>query len=492
MNHIHRLWLAYASLLLCLALGLTECSPKAGSPHLASDRAGPQPALAAEVVAIPPGLPAKGDRDRDQVDDRIEFLLIQAYAPTIWCNASSAPPCSVEFAVQHCFLRGPGGALLPRNTWRENAANFIPAYIAKATELNDRRNWFLQFEKESFRRGSSDIAGHESSWTRAMQSGNEGVYAHVVRADRDGEFLVSYFILCTLNETNWPLGIGTHEFDWLVVHVLVRLPEAGKPWVDLSGRKPSDFTDQEWKQIENKVLLDSDGVDKTWRILGDQAGKRRRVIAVRLGNHGRFVDLRGDNVEWEQSERGMFPTFYAERLTHELWPCAGRKGYVGWPLKKNGNRIDCANSSTPASGPESPWMRAQKQFFKDGKDGSALLGGGRLPYFNPNGFRISYDFGPGDGLIGMNEENVVCDHLRGGNAVRYVTSNVPNVGELDFPSGTSAEILLSYRGTWGGWWLQNESPRGPVDQGMMWVDPDRSKVQGREALQILPALRSGE
>lgn len=437
---------------------------------------------------MPPGLPAKGDRDRDQVDDRVEFLLAQAYAPILWCDASSAPPCSVEFAVQHCFLRGPGGLRLPRNIWRDSMDRFIPAYLARAKELADQKNWFLQFEQESFRRGASDIPGQDATWSRALKTGNTGVYAHVVRGEVDGEFVVSYFILCTLNETTWPLGIGTHEFDWLVVHVFVRLPEAAAPWTNLGGHNPSDFSDEQWKQIESKILLDADDVDRTWKILGDQNEKRRRVIAVRLGNHGRFVDLRGDNVEWEESATGVFPTFYAERLTHELWPCAGGKGYAGWPLKKNGDRIDCAANSSAVSGPEEPWKPAPKQFFKDGKEGSALLGE-RPPFFNPNGFRISYDFGAGDGLLMMNEENVVCDHLRGGNAVRYVTSNVPNVGEVGFPSGRAGEILLGYRGTWGGWWRQNESPRGPVDQRMMWIDPDIEKGDDRKAMQLLPALR---
>lgn len=172
-------------------------------------------------------LPKKEDRDEDGIDDRVERLLIDAFSPVIMIEDDWRPPVSVEWFVQHAYLRGPNEDpdnftsnmrsewTRRRNVWKHDPYQFIPEYERLVSEAiqqfpeSKKESWRLQFDSESFRDGDSDIE-ESMSWDRAKREGNVGMYAHVVRGDNDingqftGEYIIQYFMLLTWNETYTP------------------------------------------------------------------------------------------------------------------------------------------------------------------------------------------------------------------------------------------------------------------------------------------------
>ncbi len=456
-------------------------------------------------------LPKRQDQDQDKIDDRIERLLIDAFSPVIMIEDDWRPPVSAEWFVQHSYLRGPGedpdSFTAPfrsewtrrRNVWKNSPYLFLPEYERLVEEAKrnfpdtDPGSWRLQLDREAFRDGQSDI-GDRMTWERAKQEGNVGMYAHVVRGDNDssgrfgGEYIIQYFMLLTWNETAYSYGIGNHEGDWLCITLFVDLPEYAP-------------------QTDNEILLSAED----FRLLLDRLEdptRIDRIITARVCNHGRYIDTRGEQVDVMEigSEAGPLrggikPRFWMEGGTHELWPNRGGRGYSGWP------GIGASNSEVPSlwqplSPLDSPLDSASQNNpnHGDGRifDGKGWWVFGFATKFRPGwilpgyGYRISFDFGGGEEWDDLNEHKVVRGHQ--GSKGAYITRSIPNLGEITRPKGVTresspaAELVLRYRGLWGGWWKDSASPDGPW-KDEMWIGDDPARTNERKAAQIDPALR---
>jgi len=445
-----------------------------------------------ETLGVPNSgvpLPKKDDRDADGIDDRVERLLIDAFSPVVMIDADGRPPVSAEWFVQHCYLRGPGenpdapsGADLVewarrREVWKNDPYKFLPEYDRLAQQKGNRKNWRLQFANEGFRPGGSDI-GDWMSWERAMREGNIGMYAHVVKGNTNtiGEYIVQYFMLLTWNETAYSFGIGNHEGDWACATMFINLPES----------VPTN---------PDEVLLPANQFLTVLSAL-ESPERTNRIITARVCNHGRFIDTRGDKVDTTDVgdvrgalRGGIKPRFWMERGTHELWPNRGGRGYSGWPGSVNASSSQVPfgweHLTDPVDTP--PWWDTTspqptdaltgKPMWRDGHFVGAedFFVGGWHAYFRPawrllsQGYRISWDNGPGDDGLSPNEHKVVREHNGIGGA--YITHSIPNLGEVGKEFSKSAELILRYEGLWGGWWNHNPSPAGPRKEEM-WVGPD--------------------
>jgi hypothetical protein len=479
-------------------------------------------------------MPAAEDRDRDLIDDRVEHLLIQALAPCFKLQGPSRPPCSAKWFIQHSFLREPGDDpdsaspqqwaswIQRRDLWKMDAARFLPYYSAEIERISrasgknesDAAHGFrIQLASESFRSGRSDI-GMPTSWDAAQREGNVGMYAHVVRGDRPGDFVVQYFMLLCWNETAYSFGVGNHEADWLTVTFLVSLPEYSQEgnWEKVD-QPVSKYTEREWQSISAGAIIKSDRKNPTqardeFKAIGsvfhDPALFKRRIVWARMINHGRYIDVAGRNLEWEETKFGTRVVLYMENGTNELWPNSGDRGYGGWPASNESGRISATKRVDWRNGPDATcWQRlqqgnAEREGWPNFRDGKHFEGHGWGPvgysaFFRPawenrsGGFRISYDFGGGEDGDELNEHKTVREHR--GEAGEYVTRDVPNLGEVGYANGVEAQILLSYGGLWGGWWKGNSSPDGPVREET-WVMPDTRKKDGRKEMTVEKWLES--
>lgn len=457
-------------------------------------------------------LPKKEDHDQDQIDDRVERLLIDAFSPVIMIDDDWRPPVSAEWFVQHSYLRGPGedpdGVTAPvraewtrrRNVWKNNPYLFIPEYerlVAEAQRVFPNTgpgSWRLQLDRNAFRDGQSDI-GDQMTWERAKREGNVGMYAHVVRGDNDstgrfgGEYIIQYFTLLTWNETAYSFGIGNHEGDWTCIMLFIDLPE-------YAPQAPED------------VLLSPNGFRQVQQIL-EQSARTDRVIMARVCNHGRYIDARGDKLdttdigdELGSLRGGRKPRFWMEGGTHELWPNSGGRGYSGWPgMSASNSQIPALwKALSPLDSPLDPLLSENKPNFRDGRvfDGNGFWVFGYATKFRPgwilssHGYRISFDFGGGEEWDDLNEHKVVRGHR--GSKGAYITRSIPNLGEISRPDGAiressqAAELVLRYRGFWGGWWKGSESPEGPW-KDEMWIGDDLNRRDERKAAQIDSDIR---
>jgi len=452
-------------------------------------------------------IPKKDDRDTDGIDDRVERLLIDAFSPVIMIDDDWRPPVSAEWFVQHCYLRGPGedpddpssADLVEwgrrRALWKNDPYKFLPEYERLVQQRGTRNKWRLQFADEAFRTGKSDI-GDEMSWERAKREGNVGMYAHVVKGNTNGEYIVQYFMLLTWNETAYSFGIGNHEGDWACATL----------FIDLHEYAPTN---------SEEVLLPANQFRAIQSIL-ESPERINRIITTRVCNHGRFIDTRGDKVDTTDTgdERGALrggikPRFWMERGTHELWPNSGGRGYSGWPGNNSFNsQVPSAWEylTPPVNTP--PWWNTNsirltdeqfkalqnKPLWRDGKffEAEDFFIGGWRAFFRPawvlrsEGYRISFDFGPGQDSMAPSEHKVAREHKGVGGA--YITRSIPNMGEIGKEFSKSAELVLRYQGLWGGWWSHNESPDGPW-KDEMWVDPDPSNTELRKHARLDPVIR---
>jgi len=380
-------------------------------------------------------LPLPGDADGDGLDDRAERLLIEAYSPVYKLDTESdRPPCSITWFIRHCYLQGP--STLPRGILRND-----PSAILSVATSNSNK---LRFDSESFRTGRSDIPGQVISWDSALRARNQGVYAHVVRGEKQDEIVVQYFLFSTWNETAYSGGSGNHEGDWGCVDVHVRIPELITP-PDASGR----------------VILEEANVRMAQRVLNDQSQKRDRIVGARFHNHGRFIDVRGDAVAVDGATGS--PIVYLERGTNESWPNAGSRGAEGWPGPNEGGRSNLQNAWQSTEDRERVIRTWTSQF----------------------GYWIWYDFDWGNPLQldfwgslatsiipgqGISEYKICREHS--GEWLEYRTAGVPNLGERGSPMTEEARILFEYPGKWGGWWSHNSSPEGPPFNMKMWLERD--------------------
>lgn len=430
-------------------------------------------------------LPKREDRDGDGIDDRVERLLIDAYSPVFMIENDWRPPVSVEWFIQHSFLRGPGENpevgdrqyrsewLRRRNVWKYDPYSFIPEYERLVKRAKEQYpmvdgiagSFRLQLEREEFRDGESDI-GDRMTWERAKREGNIGMYAHVVRGLNAGEYIVQYYMLLTWNETAYSFGIGNHEGDWLAVTLFIDLPEYSPQGVEHA-----------------EVLLQPEEFRTVLEVLESES-RIDRIITARVCNHGRYIDTRGDKVEilnvgaeLGPLRGGAKPKFWMEGGGNELWPNRGGRGYSGWPGVGGSGPDGPASISEHLTPLDSP-LNASSENNPNYRDGQVFRGAdvplfGFGPKFRPpwilhgQGYRVSYDFGPGTDSFGLNEHKVVRGH--NGSKGAYVTRSIPNLGEVTKEFSKSAELVLRYRGLWGGWWKVNASPEGPWKEEM-WID----------------------
>lgn len=492
-----------------------------------------------ELFGLPPGAPGRpyrsSDGDRDLIDDVVEGMLIDAYSPVYRLYPDSRPAVSAEWFVRHSRLEiwdsevrtaaeRHGVPIPSRGMWTADPTRFLAAYEECVRQIGAaelalslskiRQGFSLRLDSESFRSGGSDL-GEPVNWAPLLETGgSRGVYAHVVRGEATNEYIVQFFMLLAWNETAYTFGYGNHEGDWLCAMILVSLPEyksgATPPSID---RNPREYSADEWSALSRQIRVGANGssgeaidatiargeIEAIRAALEDPLRRKSAVVAMRVCNHGRYIDVRVDHVEWVEGgnaggtpvAKGPKPVLWMEGGANELWPNGGGRGFGGWPAGQvNGRNVDMfeaglfgGGGEDHEKGPQPPWRGVGVQYYRDGRDHKEidswpiqhdafttfpwefvrLIDGEQRTHY-----RVSFDFGRGEDGTAINEHKVVRGH-RGSRS--YRTFGVPNIGEWDSPQTGAASFVLGYHGRWGGWGKRNESPPGPWKEEM-WIDVD--------------------
>lgn len=457
-------------------------------------------------------MPANADNDKDGLNDRVEDLLLQTYAPTLMMMTGERPPTAIDWWVRHSVLKlHESGARWERDTWINDPQVFVDRYLASGVA----KKCSLTVEDDAFLSGQSDpaISFANSDWRSAERTGNQGVYGHVVPGNDDCSIaIVQYFVFFSYNETAYTgylgqKGSGNHEGDWGMVSFWVKLPTEARNGTVV---KPDSDPPVSQHQYSYSLLQN---------LLNTASGQY--VLCARMTNHGRYIDVRGSYLDWHRDGERLSPRVYIEEGTHEAWPNAGGRGYGGWPIPVPGDQAALTYMTRTYKqrdltdhdvGPIAPWSyvgsnryaqsESDRRFFllvdpdsigeggqlnhplyRDGRK-HRRIGRGiiqlhdpffRPPWavFDPNDSshlvaRLSFDFGLGQSGTQINEHKVVRRHF---GTRAYVTRDIPNLGEPGHPqAGLYSSLIFDFEGQWGsrGGMFHGDPPLGPKKEEM-WI-----------------------